>query len=115
MSCKTIRQRCPERTAAVPCNCRFAESLGYPHPLLHAAGVDAEAPEPGISLEKLARDLEQLEERIERLEGERATLLRTLTGHIASLPGARLTLPGREFSVAEVDGMPVLERRRASA
>ena len=85
VSCPRIRQRHPEITASVKCDCRFTSSRGtYPSPVLHAVGGSWRAP-PKPALPDAIREADPAVQRAEVLVLKMAELRRHQAGVMASI------------------------------
>ncbi|TVR05318.1 MAG: hypothetical protein EA398_00110 [Deltaproteobacteria bacterium] len=111
ISCARVRQRVPNVSSSVPCNCAFPNHPDqYPSPVLHAHGIPPHAPgTPPLDTEAIARSWVALQERHHRIEAELAGQRQRFIQTLEALPDQRLRVAGGTWELVRQQGLPVLQ------
>jgi anti-sigma factor RsiW len=114
ISCRQIRRRLAEVAGAVECRCAFDAPEGYPQPLLHIAGVDAEAPRAAQPpIEELLDAVTRCEARLATLQRELSDLRTQAVARLSALPGGTFRVGAETWRVESAEGIPALVRAGA--
>ncbi len=108
VSCGKIRQRIPQITARVACNCDFSFAQEtYPSPVRHLHTLPesqpTEAAKASHTPESLARRYALLEKRIAELQGEKEALGQALREHLLRQENPVLILPEGQYRLERSD------------
>lgn len=119
MSCPKIRKRIPEVTSTVACHCVFTVNPDhYPTPILHLEEARARgelsdrpdgAPREALVAEEIARTFVHLQEKLERIDSELQEVRGRFVEALERLPGRRLETEDGAWSLAEEEGLAVLD------
>ena len=106
MSCAKVRQRLPERTSQLPCNCAFLDAPDhYPTPVLHARGARSrEAPRP-LELDARFARWAAAQERQERVASELDAERRELIESLRALPDRSVRGTRGTWRLHDADGL----------